>query len=54
VGDVALFGVALLALPALFVAPVAARWWARAQVSMLRRLFAFCLTVIALRLLLRG
>lgn len=35
-GDVALFCVAALSLPALFVAPVAARWSARAPVSMLR------------------
>ena len=52
-GDVALFCVATLSLPALFVAPVAARWSARAPVSLLRRLFALCLAVIAVRLLLR-
>jgi uncharacterized membrane protein YfcA len=52
-GDVASFCVAALSLPALFVAPVAARWSARAPVSVLRRLFALCLVVIALRLLLR-
>jgi uncharacterized membrane protein YfcA len=51
-GDVALFCVAALSLPALFVAPVAARWSARAPVSVLRRLFAICLAAIALRLLL--
>jgi uncharacterized protein len=52
-GDVALFCVAALSLPALFVAPVAARWSARAPGSVLRRLFALCLAVIAVRLLLR-
>jgi uncharacterized membrane protein YfcA len=52
-GDVALFCAAALSLPALFVAPVAARWSARAPVSVLRRLFALCLAAIALRLLLR-
>ena len=53
-GDVALFCAAALSLPALFVAPVAARWSARAPVSVLRRLFALCLAAIALRLLLRN
>jgi uncharacterized membrane protein YfcA len=53
-GDVALFCVAALSLPALFVAPVAARWSAHAPVSVLRRLFALCLAAIALRLLLRN
>jgi uncharacterized membrane protein YfcA len=52
-GDVALFCVAALSLPALFVAPVAARWSVRAPGSVLRRLFALCLAVIAVRLLLR-
>jgi uncharacterized membrane protein YfcA len=52
-GDVALFCVAALSPPALFVAPLAARWSARAAVSRLRRLFAPCLAVIAVRLLLR-
>jgi len=52
-GDVALFCVATLSLPALFVAPLAARWSGRAPVSLLRRLFALCLTLIAVRLLLR-
>jgi uncharacterized membrane protein YfcA len=51
--DVALFCVAALSLPALFVAPVAARWSVHAPVSVLRRLFALCFVVIALRLLLR-
>lgn len=53
VGSVALFCVAALSLPALFVAPVAARWSARAPLVLLRRLFALCLGAIALRLLLR-
>jgi uncharacterized membrane protein YfcA len=53
VGDIALFCVATLSLPALFVAPAAARWSARVPVVLLRRLFALCLVVIALRLLLR-
>ena len=52
-GDVALFCVATLSLPALFVAPVAARWSARLPVSLLRRLFALCLALIAVRMLLR-
>jgi len=50
---VALFCVAALSLPALFVAPLAARWSARAPVALLRRLFALCLAVIAVRLLVR-
>jgi uncharacterized protein len=53
VGEVALFCVAALSLPALFVAPVAARWSARVPLVLLRRLFALCLVAIALRLLLR-
>ncbi|TAJ30306.1 MAG: sulfite exporter TauE/SafE family protein [Reyranella sp.] len=52
-GDVALFCVAALSLPALFVAPVAARWSTRAPVVWLRRLFALCLAIIAARLLFR-
>lgn len=52
-GDVAMFCVATLSLPALFVAPVAARWSERLPVSLLRRLFALCLALIAVRLLLR-
>jgi uncharacterized membrane protein YfcA len=52
-GDVGLFCVAALSLPALFVAPVAARWSAHAPVSVLRRSFAFCLAAVAVRLLLR-
>jgi uncharacterized membrane protein YfcA len=53
-GRCALSCVAALPLPALFVAPVAARWSARAPVSVLRRLFAVCLVAIAVRLLLRA
>lgn len=53
VGDVALFCVATLSLPALFVAPVAARWSSRVPVALLRRLFALCLAAVAVRLLLR-
>ncbi len=52
-GDVAMFCVATLSLPALFVAPIAARWSAQAPASLLRRLFAVCLAIIAGRLLLR-
>lgn len=52
-GDVTLFCVAALSLPALFVAPVAARWSTRAPVVVLRRLFALCLAVIAARMLFR-
>jgi uncharacterized protein len=50
---VALFCVAALSLPALFVAPLAAHRSAHAPVSVLRRLFAVCLAAIAARLLLR-
>jgi uncharacterized membrane protein YfcA len=53
-GDVALFCVAALSLPALFVAPIAARWSTRVPVSVLRRLFALCLAAIAIRLFLRN
>lgn len=52
-GDVALFCVATLSLPALFVAPLAARWSARAPATLLRHLFALCLAAIAIRLLMR-
>lgn len=52
-GDVALFCVATLSLPALFVAPVAARWSSRVPTLWLQRLFALCLAAIAARLLLR-
>jgi uncharacterized membrane protein YfcA len=50
-GDVALFCVAALSLPALFVAPFVACWSARVPVVLLRRLFASCLALIAARLL---
>ena len=53
VGEVAVFCVAALSLPALFVAPIAAHWSAHAPVVVLRRLFAFCLAAIAVRILLR-
>ena len=53
VGDVALFCVAMLSLPALIVAPMAARWSARAPLPLLRRLFAITLAIVALRLLLK-
>ena len=52
-GDVALFCVAALSLPALFVAPVAARWSARVPVIVLQRLFGLSLAIIAARLLFR-
>src|SRR5258708_36381238 len=51
-GDVALFCVAALSIPALFVAPVGARWATRAPAALLRRLLAFCLAAIAPGLLL--
>jgi len=53
-GDIALVCLAALSLPALLVAPIAARWSAHAPAALLRRLFALCLGVIALRLLLRS
>lgn len=53
VGDVALACLAALSLPALFVAPIAARWSTRVPVVLLRRLFALCLAAVAFRLLLR-
>ncbi len=53
VGDVALICVAALSLPALIVAPAAARWSMRVPLSLLRRTFALCLVVVAVRLLLR-
>ena len=54
IGDVALFCVAALSLPALFVAPMAARWSSRAPVVLLRRSFALCLCAIAVRIVLRA
>lgn len=53
VGDVALFCVAALSLPALFVAPIAARWSTRVPVMLLRQSFALCLCAIAVRMLMR-
>ena len=54
VGDVAMFCVAALSLPALFVAPMAARWSSRVPVVLLRRSFALCLCAIAVRIVLRS
>jgi uncharacterized membrane protein YfcA len=54
VGDVALSCTIALSFPALFVAPIAARWSAHAPVGLLRRLFALCLAAVAIRLLLRA
>ncbi len=53
VGDVALFCVAALSIPALFVAPIAARWSTRVPVMLLRLSFALCLGAIAVRILMR-
>jgi uncharacterized membrane protein YfcA len=53
VGDVALFCVAALSIPALFVAPIAARWSTRVPVMLLRLSFALCLCAIAVRILMR-
>jgi uncharacterized membrane protein YfcA len=53
VGNVALACAAALAIPAFFVAPLAARWSARAPVPLLRLLLAICLAAIAVRQLLR-
>jgi uncharacterized membrane protein YfcA len=53
VGDVALFCVAALSFPALFVAPIAARWSTRVPVVLLRQAFAVCLCGIAIRMLMR-
>jgi hypothetical protein len=52
-GEDALFCVAALSLPALFVAPFVACWSARVPVVLLRRLFAWYLALIAARLLTR-
>ncbi len=52
VGYVSLFCLATLTLPALFVAPMAARWSTRAPLVLLRRMFALCLAVIGVKLLL--
>jgi uncharacterized protein len=53
VGDVSLFCVAALSVPALFVAPGAARWSGRVPVVLLRQAFALCLCAIAVGMLLR-
>jgi uncharacterized protein len=45
---------AALSLPALFVAPAAARWSAHAPVLLLRRLFGLRLAAAAIRLLLHA
>jgi uncharacterized membrane protein YfcA len=52
-GYVSLIGMALLSVPAMVVAPSAARLAARLPVALLRRLFALCLFAIAARLLWR-
>jgi len=53
IGDVSMFCVAALSVPALFVAPMAARWSSRVPVVLLRQAFALCLCAIAVRILLR-
>jgi len=53
VGHVSLRAAALLGLPAIIVAPLAARLSARLPVALLRRLFAVCLFLIAARILWR-
>jgi uncharacterized membrane protein YfcA len=50
-GDVSLIAVVALSLPALFVAPWAARWSSRAPIALLRHAFAVCLAGIAIRML---
>jgi uncharacterized membrane protein YfcA len=52
-GYVALVPLALLAVPAMLVAPAAARLAPRVPVAMLRRLFGVCMLAIAARLVLR-
>nr|WP_245185438.1 TSUP family transporter [Falsiroseomonas frigidaquae] len=54
VGQVALGAVLLLALPAMVTAPVAARFSSRLRESLLRRLFAAGLALIALQVLLQA
>ncbi|NKC34089.1 TSUP family transporter [Falsiroseomonas selenitidurans] len=49
-GHVSLVAAALLAVPAMLVAPMAARWATRLSQSVLRAAFAACLLAIALRL----
>lgn len=53
-GHVALLPLALLAVPAVLVAPLAARLSARLPVAMLRRLFGLVLLAIAARLMARS
>jgi uncharacterized membrane protein YfcA len=53
-GDVSMVCLAALSLPALFTAPVAARWSTRAPTFILRQLVALCLALIALRLVLKA
>jgi uncharacterized membrane protein YfcA len=53
VGHIAVCCAAATSLPALFVAPIAARWSAHAPAVIMRRLFALCLGAIAVRLLLQ-
>jgi uncharacterized membrane protein YfcA len=53
VGSVSLVCTAALSLPALFVAPVAARWSTRVPVMLLRTGFALCLCGVAVRILMR-
>ena len=52
-GDVAIACLLALSLPALAIAPVAAAWSTRVPAVLLCRLFAFCLAIVAFRLLLR-
>jgi uncharacterized membrane protein YfcA len=54
VGHVSLLALALLAAPAMLVAPFAARLAGRLPLALLRRLFAACLLAIAARLVLRA
>jgi uncharacterized membrane protein YfcA len=51
IGDVSILAVVALSLPALFVAPWAARWSSRAPIALLRHAFAVCLAAIAFRML---
>jgi hypothetical protein len=50
---IAVFCTSALSLPALFVAPFAARWSAHAQLVLLRWLLVLCLIAISIRLLIR-
>jgi uncharacterized membrane protein YfcA len=53
VGEISLVCAAALSLPALFVAPMAARWSTRVPIMLLRTGFALCLCGIAVRILMR-